>query len=478
MKKVVTLFLACVATFSLLHGQSSQSFSDNFESYSVNSWLGQSSSEWTTWSGVHGSGGDDVQVTNTDAASGTKSIYFGAGPGPEDVVLPFGGEYTRGQFLFKANFKVPTGKTAYFNFQADATIGVTWAMNVNMEDNGDIIFDNGTSGTMLSGTFPNDQWFELKIYVHLSANTWNVYIDDVLLGSFSNSINQIASLDLYPTDADASFWVDDVAFIYEPPSPNNAGIMELTEPINPNCGDHDVKVIVQNNGNNKLDSVEVHWTLDGVPQTPVSVTTAIDTAGSSTGHELEVTIGNNIAFGTSPRVIKAWTVLPNGVADTVNFDDTLTTRVVAIISGISSTQESPFQGRAGAGTASSPDTVCVGDTVTYGVTPPTGFTNADFGSGWVVSDLQIQRSFGTAPVDTATFPPSGSANARLQFVADASEAGHKFKIDITVQVGSAGCDSVLTRYVYVSPVPDPGFTVSDVCDGELAIFTNTTTGQG
>ena len=56
-------------------------------------------------------------------------------------------------------------------------------------------------------------WFELKIAVNITNNSWHVYIDDVFLGSFSNGINQIASLDLFPLQGN-SFWVDNVSYMY------------------------------------------------------------------------------------------------------------------------------------------------------------------------------------------------------------------------------------------------------------------------
>ena len=47
----------------------SQTFSDDFESYSVGSYLGSSSTDWTTWSGAEG-GAEDVQITDNNASSG------------------------------------------------------------------------------------------------------------------------------------------------------------------------------------------------------------------------------------------------------------------------------------------------------------------------------------------------------------------------------------------------------------------------
>lgn len=145
---------------------------------------------------------------------------------------------------------------------------------------------------------------------------------------------------------------------------------------------------------------------------------------------------------------------------------------------VSQVHESPFQGRTGNGTPTSPDTVCVGDTVTYGITPPSGYSNLNLGSAWTITSLVIERSFGIPPVDTATFLPNANANARLQFVPDASEAGYTFKVEATVAIISSGCDTTLTNYVYVAPVPSASFSAADVCDGQAVNFINSSTGQG
>ena len=85
-----------------------QTFSDDFESYSVGSYLGTSSADWTTWSGTEG-GAEDVTINNNNASSGNQSIYFSstaANGGPADVVLPFDQVYNSGNFSFEANFYV------------------------------------------------------------------------------------------------------------------------------------------------------------------------------------------------------------------------------------------------------------------------------------------------------------------------------------------------------------------------------------
>ncbi len=145
MKKLYILFIGLMLAFSI----SAQTFSDNFDSYSVGDYIGVVGTDWTTWSGTTG-GAEDAQVTDAQASSNPNSIYFvstAATGGPQDVVLNFGGEYAVGNFLFEASFFVETNKGAYFNFQAKETIGSEWALDCYMVNDGNIYFTSG--GTVM-----------------------------------------------------------------------------------------------------------------------------------------------------------------------------------------------------------------------------------------------------------------------------------------------------------------------------------------
>ncbi|MBI3143247.1 MAG: PKD domain-containing protein [Bacteroidetes bacterium] len=475
MTKHFTHFLVLMAVVATANAQSGKSFSDNFESYATNAWLAQTSSVWDTWSGTPSTSGDDVRVTNSDAYSGSKSIYFSAGPGPEDVVLPFGGLHEKGQFLYRHMMKIPNAKTAYFNFQGASSVGVTWAVEINFKSNGDLVFSNLSTGTMYQTTYPQGKWFEFKMYINLTRNEWHVYIDGAYIGYFANSVNKVAFLDLYPSDKDASFWVDDVSFIYAPPSRNNAGIELLTSPTGASCGKNDVKVRVVNNGLNIIDSVRVLWSVDGKMQPPVKVKTPIDTNFSKKGNRLTVTLDSTLNLSNGTHTIKAWTAYPNGVADTINFDDTLVASLKAEIRGVDIVYGSIFQGLMGAGTSAWPDTVCVGDTLTYELTPPSGYTSADLGTGWKINYIKMEGN-SKAPVDTLTTKPSGASNYLLQYVADTSEENYVFKIQISVSVGTGGCDTVLAHHFFVHPRPHTAFTPTNACDGKLVVLTNKSKG--
>lgn len=228
MKKIATLTLGCLLSLTAVQAQT---FSDDFESYTAGIALGPQSPDWRTWGGA-GGGADDANVVTTDnhTTAGAKSIYFSSTSstgGPQDVVLPFtaGAPLNTGQFSFKTWFKVPTSKTAYFNFQGTSTMGGMYVLDCWMTATGTIQIQN-TGTVVASGTFPAGAWFELEIKANFNSNVWELIIDGVSQGTWSNASNQVWGIDYYPADAQASFWIDDVSYNVIPytlPALNAAG---------------------------------------------------------------------------------------------------------------------------------------------------------------------------------------------------------------------------------------------------------------
>lgn len=207
-----------------------QTFTDDFDSYIAGQKLGpQSAGEWTTWSNAPG-GNEDVTVSNADAVSGSNSLYFSTSlqtGGPVDLVRNFGVLNT-GRFDMDFNIKVETGKAGYFNLQRNATIGQVWAMDCFFNDNGSLKINN-QNGLNFDGTYPQNQWFNFKLSINFNTNNWEVFIDNNSIGSFSNPINQIASIDIFPTDQNApyscGYFIDDFHYEVTPyalPSVNGA----------------------------------------------------------------------------------------------------------------------------------------------------------------------------------------------------------------------------------------------------------------
>ncbi|MEY4604519.1 MAG: hypothetical protein RIT43_1811 [Bacteroidota bacterium] len=213
MKKNTLLLLGAI-----LLGTTSfaQLFSDDFEAYNTGA-LGPQSTSWTTWSGTEG-GAEDGIVSTAQASSGTKSIYFNStasGGGPQDCVLDFGPLYNSGVFTFQADFYVTSGKSCYFNFQGSQTIGQLWALNVNMDVNGNLTIDDGATAELAVATYAPATWFTLTIEANLTLGLWEAFIDGNSIGVWQNSVNTLASLDLFPLQG-GQFYVDDLSFDQQP----------------------------------------------------------------------------------------------------------------------------------------------------------------------------------------------------------------------------------------------------------------------
>jgi len=219
------LFFTFLSTFFLVGTIIAQqvTFCEDFEGYQNGNPIAQTSPSWNTWgelmSGTSAPFTDDANVSSVLSSSGINSLYLfsGATQGNQDIILPFGSgtPYTTGTFEFVSNFYVNPSTGAYFNFQADNIPGSTWSLDVKM-DLGIIVVENTGSGlNYLTASYPEGVWFELKIIANLTTNNWELFIDNQSLGSFTNTVNQIASLDLYPIIGH-QFYVDDVCYTYTP----------------------------------------------------------------------------------------------------------------------------------------------------------------------------------------------------------------------------------------------------------------------
>lgn len=116
----------------------------------------------------------------------------------------------------------------------------------------------------------------------------------------------------------------DYLLYVEGKGPNNAAVSGI-EPANMSfcAGNTDVKARILNNGSNLINYVTINWELDGVPQGSFTWNTPIDTFGSPAGSDTLVTLGTiNFVTGV-PHDIKVWTSYPNGVQDTVFYDDSV-----------------------------------------------------------------------------------------------------------------------------------------------------------
>lgn len=258
------LILFCTALIGSAFGQT---FSDNFDAYAVGDNLAAKSAVWETWSGPNG-GTDDVKVTNTKAKSGSNSIYFqstAANGGPSDVVLPFGGARTAGQFSLKMAMNVDAGKNAYFNFQEQTTVGKGYAIDVYFMEDKTLNINNAAAGNLLSVNYPQGQWFDFELNIDLNTNTWDLYIDGTKAGSFQNATRAIASMDLFPING-SSFYIDDVSYSYTgyTSTSKNASVTYIGNVIGFLAGSNVVPTVeIRNLGTTTITSADVSIKYNG-----------------------------------------------------------------------------------------------------------------------------------------------------------------------------------------------------------------------
>lgn len=297
-------------------GLSAQTFFDDFESYAPGDYPSATNASWTTWSGTEG-GGEDVRVTDAMAASGTNSIYFegqGSG-GPQDVILDFGGAKNTGTFVFESKFYIPAGKGAYFNFQGTSSPGQIWSMNTFMRPNGSFEVDD-SQALWVSSSFPHDEWFTVRIEANLTHNFWRALINGNCVGSFENTgTNAVASLDLFPIDANYDFYVDDIGFDYsedaEEPAPIEDDVflvLNSNETFGFSGTQKSISGTFINNGMNMINSVELDYSIGADNYNQV-----LDNLELPPGESLNFQLQNGVTLSNDPIAVNVRVARLNGV---------------------------------------------------------------------------------------------------------------------------------------------------------------------
>jgi hypothetical protein len=114
-------------------------------------------------------------------------------------------------------------------------------------------------------TYPLNQWFENKLVIDLSTNTWEVFHDGISQGTFSTIVNQIATVDYYPTIGQ-EFYVDDVCIDYTAPQLDSLNGQILSSAALGGLAGQDryPSVVVRNFGVNNINSFDVTYDYNGI----------------------------------------------------------------------------------------------------------------------------------------------------------------------------------------------------------------------
>jgi hypothetical protein len=204
-------------------------YTDNFESYSVGSYMAVNNpANWTTWSNLPGSG-EDGQVSSDFASSGTKSVLVDLVPSATDLILKLGNK-TSGVWEVNFDYFVQTGYSGYYNIQHFETPGVQWAFEIYFHTNGTGALYAGST-TAITFSYPKNTWFPVVNHVDLDNDLISLYVNGVLIYSWpfhytsygTTGVNQLGGVDFFAggegTDTPKAYF-DDLEFVAVTPPPH------------------------------------------------------------------------------------------------------------------------------------------------------------------------------------------------------------------------------------------------------------------
>mgnify|MGYP005698038725 CR=1 FL=1 len=110
----------------------------------------------------------------------------------------------------------------------------------------------------------------------LTSNVWELFIDNVSQGSFSNPTGQIGILDLYPVNPTgqggngiSGFFVDDISYTHLPATlpPLNGGVSFISQISGISGLSYDVVATARNLGQFEINSFDLTYNYNGVDVT-------------------------------------------------------------------------------------------------------------------------------------------------------------------------------------------------------------------
>ncbi|OPL18064.1 MAG: hypothetical protein AVO35_07880 [Candidatus Aegiribacteria sp. MLS_C] len=202
------LFTACAALL-VLAPMAVADWSDNFDSYVLGSGLhGQGG-----WEGWQGDSTYDAYVSDLQACS---SPHSAAITPTSDIVHPFADSL--GEWEMTAWCYIPTGSAGdqYFimlnQYYPDPN---NWSVQLQFDSDAGNVIDYYSSSTT---PIINDQWVEVKVEIHFSNSTYDLYYNGAFLASWNwqtGGSDKIAALDLFadPTSSPTTIFWDDLELV-------------------------------------------------------------------------------------------------------------------------------------------------------------------------------------------------------------------------------------------------------------------------
>ena len=216
MKKITTILAFVFVYISSF----AQQFSDNFDSYTSGSYLGPQSPFWTTMTGVEG-GDADVLVSSINTYSSPNSIYLHdqTNNGTAQIIrLDVGQVFEEGVFTFETALNVSAGQSAIISLMGNTNYNSLYTFHCQFTDGQATTVSGGTNENLPIFSYPQETWFRFKVEANLTLHLWKVYVNDNLVGFWTNPINKIACIDFmsaFTSTVNYEFYIDNVQFTHQ-----------------------------------------------------------------------------------------------------------------------------------------------------------------------------------------------------------------------------------------------------------------------
>jgi len=202
MRKLLLFTLAIFFAWNSF-SQGSSLYYDDFESYTVGSFIAvDNPTWWTTWSNLPGSA-EDGQISDLFASSPTNSVLIDKVPAESDLILKLGNK-TSGAYALNWEMYVETGYAGYFNIQHFESPGIEWAYEVYLlaNGNGELLAGSTTPFTF---TYPKDTWFLVENIINIDEDLVTLVINGVEVYSWpfsyeasgTGGTNQLGGVDFF-----------------------------------------------------------------------------------------------------------------------------------------------------------------------------------------------------------------------------------------------------------------------------------------
>ena len=273
-----------------------------------------------SWSTYYGGNYDDEAYGVSTDVSG--NVYI-TGYTTSTKLLASSGAYqtsfggAEDAFLAKFSSSGALSWSTYYGGSGDEN-----GSGVSTDDSANIyITGNSSSGIGSSGLLAefNSKGILSWATYYGNDNPEGISVDvfgNIYITGYTASTKGISTSGAYQTSY-AGGYFDAFLAKFSYPYQNDAGITSVKSPSGALCaGSQTIKAILKNYGTSTLSADSIYWTVNGTSQTPVKWTGSLKTDSTAI-----VTIGP-YNFSSGSNVIVSWSVKPNGIKDSVPFNDT------------------------------------------------------------------------------------------------------------------------------------------------------------